>query len=201
MKRDKLTISAGAILLAAGIYYVCDPALIAAALLPIAAHELSHIAALQALGLRVIGFRAELKGFCIDYGGCTGAVGHALAAAAGPMGGLWYAWAASWAGNRLDSSWLCLSAGISLLLSAFNLLPALPLDGGRILAHLSRALLGDKRGALLTEVVGVTVGAVLLAAGVLLMLRGRGIALTLAAIWLLLYQEDKLGIVKEMEMM
>lgn len=201
MKRKKWKVSAGALLLGALLYFVWDPALLAALLLPIAAHELGHIAALLAMGLRLNGFRVELKGFCIEYGGCTGAAGHALAAAAGPMAGLWYAWAASWAGNRLDSSWLCLTAGVSLLLTLFNLLPALPLDGGRILAHLSRALLGEKKGALVTELAGVSVGAVLLAAGVLLMLRGRGIALALAAVWLLLYQEDELGLVKEPEIM
>ena len=172
MRRNGFKISVGAILLAAAAYYLCDGRDLAAVLLPMAVHELGHLIALKLLGLRINGFRVELKGFCIDYGGYTGAAGHALAALAGPMAGLWYAWAASLAGNKLGSSWLCLTAGISLVLSAFNMLPALPLDGGRMLAHLSRALLGDRRGALVTEVVGVSVGAILLAAGVLLMLRG-----------------------------
>ena len=201
MRGKKLSVSAGAVLLAALVYYLYDLETVAAVLVPAATHELGHLAALNLLGLRVNGFRAELKGFCIDYSGYTGAMGHALAAAAGPMAGLWYAWAASMAGNRLDSDWLCLSAGVSLLLSLFNLLPALPLDGGRILEHLAGAFLGDKQGALLTETVGAVVGAVLLAAGVLLMMHGRGIALALAAIWMLLYQDNRRGLVKGKEML
>ena len=201
MRRDRLKVSAGAVLLAALIYYIGDASAIAAVLLPAAVHELGHVAALRLMGLRINGFRIELKGFCIDYAGYTGAMGHALAAFCGPMVGLWYAWAASWLGNRLDSSWLCLSAGVSLLLSAFNLLPALPLDGGRVLAHLSRAVLGDRRGAWLTEAVSLAVGAVMLSSGVWQMLHGQGIALALAAVWLLIYQENERGIVKNREVL
>ena len=201
MRGKKLSVSAGAVLLAALVYYLYDLETVAAVLVPAAVHELGHLAALHLLGLHVNGFRAELKGFCIDYSGYTGAMGHALAAAAGPMAGLWYAWGASVAGNKLDSSWLCLSAGVSLLLSLFNLLPALPLDGGRIMEHLAVAFLGDRRGALLTETVGAAVGAVLLAFGVILMLHGGGIAPALAAIWVLLYQDNQRGLVKEKEML
>lgn len=201
MNKSKLKISAGAILLAALIYYMGDTSTIAAVLLPAAVHELGHVAALRLMGLRINGFRIELRGFCIEYAGYTGAMGHALAAACGPVAGLWYAWVASWLGNRLDSSWLCLSAGVSLLLSGFNLLPALPLDGGRVLAHLSRAVLGNRRGAWLTEAVGLAIGAVMLSAGVWQMLHGQGIALALAAVWLLLYQENERGIVKGREIL
>ena len=71
--------------------------------------------------LHVRGIRLQLKGFCIDYCGYTGAAGHALAAAAGPLAGLAYALAASGLAQRLESDWLGLTAGISLLLSLFNL--------------------------------------------------------------------------------
>ena len=55
--------------------------------------------ALLLLGLHIKGIRAELRGFCIEYCGYTGAVGHALAALAGPAAGLAYALAASTAGE------------------------------------------------------------------------------------------------------
>lgn len=201
MKRERFQVSAGAALLAAGIYYIGDPSVIAAVLLPVLVHELGHLIVLRLLGLRVCGFRMELKGFCIDYRGYTGAAGHALAAAAGPAAGLVYAWAASTAGSRLNHDWLCLSAGASLILSVFNLLPALPLDGGRILAQLSCAVLGQPRGTRLTERCGFAVGALLLAGGIWMMLAGRGAALCLAATWLLLYQEGGQGIVKSGEIL
>ncbi len=201
MRKVKLQISAGAVLLAALIYYIGDAESLAALLIPAAVHELGHIAAIYMLGLRISGFRAELKGFCIDYRGYAGALGHAAAAFMGPAAGFLYAWAASWAGNRYGSNWLCLSAGASLLLSAFNCLPALPLDGGRITANLAIAFLGNKRGGRFAELTSLLTGAALLGAGFWLMYLGRGAALTVAAIWLLLYQESGQGIVKSRELL
>lgn len=200
MNKPFLRAGTGAFLLAAILCFLGDGWDIAAVLLPVAVHELGHLIVLWLLGLPLRGFRIELRGLCIEYGGHTGAFGHALAAAAGPLAGLAYAFAASRVGNRLGSDWLCLTAGVSLLLSLFNLLPALPLDGGTLLLHLSSALLGNRRGAILTEVAGLIVGAAMLGGGFYLMLHGRGAALALAAIWLLLYQEDGRGLVKRCEM-
>ena len=171
---------------------------IAAILLAALFHELGHALALRLLGLHIRCFRAELRGFCMEYYGECGAVGHALAAAAGPAAGFAWAIGASVLGRRMD--WLSLSAGVSLLLSLFNLLPALPLDGGRILLSLSCAFLGERRGEKLTEGCSLGVGSLLLAFGVWLMLRGRGIALLTAAVWLLGYQESGRGLVKRPEM-
>ena len=65
---------------------------------------------------------------------------------------------------------------------------------------LSGAVLGERRGERLTEAVSLAVGAALLAAGFWLMLRGRGIALLTAAVWLLCFQENGRGLVKRPEM-
>ena len=164
----------GALLLGAGLFCLGDRESILAVALPVLAHELGHLLALWILGMPVRGFRLELRGFCIEYGGGSGAVGHVLAAAAGPLAGLAYALAAA-------------------------RLPALPLDGGTILLHLSMAILGDRRGRLLTEILGLMVGAALLGGGFYLMVRGQGAALALAAVWLLLAQEEGQGLVKRRE--
>ena len=167
-------------------YYLAPVDKLLAVLLPVLAHELGHILALRLLGLRIRCFQIELKGLCIEYRGYTGALGHALAAAAGPALGLLYALAASLLAARFHSPWLELTAGVSLLLSMFNLLPALPLDGGRILYHLSAALLGERTAARVANGFSLAVGAVLLGVGTYLMLSGCGLALELAAVWLLL---------------
>lgn len=185
MSREHFGISAAAILLAALIYFIADVDKILALLIPALFHELGHVFTLRLLGLRISGFRAELKGLCIGYSGYTGALGHALAAAAGPLWGLIYAMAASLLAQRLACQWLELSAGVSLLLSLFNLLPALPLDGGRILYALSSPFMSEASARRLVDISSLVVGLMLLALGTYLMLRGFGAAMDLAAIWLL----------------
>ncbi len=189
----------GALLPIAALFFLGDVWDIAAVLLPAAAHEAGHLLALWLLGLPVRSFRVDLQGLCIEYGGAAGAVGHALVAAAGPLAGLLYAFATSRAAAKLGSDWLYLTSGVSILLSLFNLLPALPLDGGHIVLHLGGALLGFRRGHQLTGALGLIVGASLLGMGFYAMLHGRGIALELAAVWLLLSQEGGQGLVKHRE--
>ncbi len=86
MNNERFSVGTGAILLAALIYFVADLDKILALLVPVLVHELGHVFTIRLLGLRINGFRVELKGFCIRYCGYTGAMGHALAAAAGPLG-------------------------------------------------------------------------------------------------------------------
>ena len=186
MRKERFGISAPAVAAAALLYYLAPTDKLLAVLLPVIFHELGHLLALRLLGLRISRFRIDLKGLCMEYRGYASGLGHALAAAAGPALGLLYALAASLLASRYSSAWLELTAGVSLLLSAFNLLPALPLDGGRILYHLSAALFGERVAARVADIVSLAVGTVLLGLGAYLMFRGFGLALELAAVWLLL---------------
>lgn len=186
MSRQRFGISVPAAAAAAVVYYLTPVDKLLAVLLPALIHELGHLLVLRLLGLRICRFQMELKGLCIEYRGYTGALGHALAAAAGPILGLLYALAASLLGAQYSSQWLELSAGVSLLLSAFNLRPALPLDGGRILYHLLSALLEEGTAARVVDIASLAVGVALLGLGAYLMFQGMGLALELAAVWLLL---------------
>ena len=200
MRKPLLRVGSGAFLIILLLFLTGDAWDIAAVLLPVVVHESGHLLALWFLGFPLRGIRFELRGLCLEYGGSGGAFAHVLAAAAGPLAGIGYAFAASRIGNRLGSDWLVLTGGVSLLLSFFNLLPAVPLDGGTILLRLSCALLGDRRGTALAEAVGLFVGAALLGGGFYLLMHGKGAGLTLAAIWLLIAQEDGQGLVKRREM-
>ena len=186
----KLKISAGALILAAVIYYTADFSALLCVGVPVLVHELGHVVCLRLLGLRIRGFRAELRGLCMDYAGCTNGLGRVLAAAAGPAAGGLYALAASYSGKIYGSDWLLCSAGVSVVLTAFNLLPALPLDGGQIFAELMTAALGSRRGIRAAELSGLVTGALLLAAGLWLLWSGRGAAVLAASIWLLLSQPE-----------
>ncbi len=201
MKRRNFYVSAAALAILAALFYLSKPEELAAVLAAVTVHELGHIIALWLLGLHIKGFRAEAKGFCIDYYGYTGALGHAVAAAAGPAAGFVYAYAASKYGAELNNSTLCLSAGTSLILSAFNLLPAMPLDGGRIFSQIAYAIWGDRWGGQICKIVSLFTALCLLAAGIWCMVNEKGAALLVASIWLLFYQEERPGIVKRREIL
>ena len=201
MRGLPVQIGAGAALLLAAVCCLGDLGTLTAVLLPILAHELGHLLALWLLRMPVRRFRVELRGFCIEYGGAAGALAHSFIAAAGPLAGLIYALLCSHYARETGSDWLCLTAGVSLVLSGFNLLPALPLDGGCILLRLSGAVLGEKRGRLVTEVCGLLVASGMLGGGLYLLSQGRGAALLVAALWLLFSQDAGEGLVKAREIL
>lgn len=182
----------------AAVYYVLEDKMFAALLLPVLVHELGHLLMLCMLGLRVKSVSIELRGICISYFGYTGAAGHALAAFCGPAAGFIFAWLAAAAGVRMSSDTLCSSAGISLTLSAFNMLPALPLDGGRIMQNLLGVFCSEYKTAAVCETVSLISGAGLLLFGLYALFLGKGAGLIIAAIWLLSCQE---GVVKRREIM
>ena len=188
MDRRRLTLSLAAVFAALCLYYRGELALLPALLLPVAAHELSHVLALRLLGRRVTGFRFDAQGLCIDYTGGS-ALSDAVIALAGPLGGVVYA---LWA-DHAEIAWLRESAGVSLLLSAFNLLPILPLDGGRVFS----ALCARHRG-LYRAVSGVLL-ALLLVVGVALAAWKKSTVPLAAALWLLLMRGDEEGLVKSGE--
>ena len=185
MNNNRIKVSAGALILAALIYYTADFGTLACVAVPVLIHELGHIVCLRLLGLRICGFKAELRGLCMGYAGCTSGFGRILAAAAGPAAGGLYALIASYAGKIYGSDWLLCSAGVSVILTAFNLLPALPLDGGQIFAELT----------------GLLTGTLLLAAGLWLMWTGRGAAVLVASIWLLLSQPENPALGRRKELL
>lgn len=201
MKQKHFAVSLGAILIGALIYSAASFSELAAIFTPVIVHELGHVVTLRLCGLRIRRFRADLGGLCIEYAGIATPLEHCAAAFAGPAAGLAYAFAASYFGKRSGNEVLILSAGVSFLLSVFNLLPVLPLDGGRIFSVAMTELLGSRRGDALTRGVGLVLSTALLMAGTWLMWRGDGTGLMLASLWLLIAQPDKAALVKRKELL
>lgn len=171
----RLIVSPWAALVTGMIIYSADSHTLLSFFLAVFAHELGHWICLRVMGCRIRALRWELSGLCIRYAGDPGRWGQAACAIAGPIAGLLYALLAAAIGPSGE-----LSAGISVLLSLFNLIPALPLDGGRA----AEALLGQSCAQRISRINAIlTIGL-----GLILFINGRGAALALAGLMLLAAQ-------------
>ena len=144
-------------------------------------HELGHAVEARRQGMEIEGITLWLFGGIAQFKGAFPSAGAELRIAlAGPLvsallGGSFVALAvAPWSGRAAGGvlAWL---GYINLILLAFNMLPALPLDGGRVL----RALLWRARGDFswathAAAVVGRGFGYLLVSLGVLLFI-GQGV--------------------------
>lgn len=129
---ERLRISPGVPLLLAAFVWLASPLLLGAILSAAVCHELGHWLVLRRVGGRiqklhitVFGAEMQVDDRRISYGG------ELLTAAAGPVSNLLLAAAIGLLGRWWEPMYLF--AGAQLVLGVFNLLPALPLDGGRIL--------------------------------------------------------------------
>ena len=109
MRRYKIKISAGGVLLLAALFFFMDARDFIALLLAAAAHECGHLAALRAAGCRIRGFSADAGGAVIERRGSAGPGWELICLAAGPAAGFLYALAASLAGGALGSGLLLCS--------------------------------------------------------------------------------------------
>ena len=122
----------GALLLLSLAYFFDDTGLFAACIPAIAAHELGHAAALVYFGAHIRKVSVRIYGAKIDYAGILGSREKAISLAAGPAAGAIYSAAA----YMLPGSFGKLSAMAGAVMTAFNALPILPLDGGQILTRI-----------------------------------------------------------------
>ena len=125
MKR--LELRPGFVALVCLAYYLCPGRVFWRWTLLCLLHELGHLAALAACGVRVERLRLRTLGAVIETEGCSSRA-EALCALAGPAVNLF----AFWALRRVEPG----AALLSLALALSNLLPVYPLDGGRALRAL-----------------------------------------------------------------
>lgn len=111
--------------------WLSSPEVLGAVLLAALCHELGHYAALRRRGGWVRAVRISALGAEMQVAGRMSYGGELLAAAAGPAVNLLLAAALGLLGRWWEP--LYLLAGAQAVLGCFNLLPILPLDGGRML--------------------------------------------------------------------
>ena len=179
--RPRLEASPGFLLLLGALYWLDEGVgLLFWGLLACAVHELGHVAAALAFGGRAERLSLTAVGAELTFTYRTPLTygRDSLVALAGPaanllLGGLFFAL------NRY------LPAVLSLGVGAFNLLPILPLDGGRILyGLLAEKLDPDWADRLLTASAGCLVG-LLAGVGVIVAVQYANVTLLLTALWLL----------------
>lgn len=179
--RPRLEASPGFLLLLGGLYWLDEGVgLLPWGLLACVVHELGHVAAARCFGGRVerLSLTAVGAELSFSYRAPLTYGRDGLVALAGPganllLGGLFY-----WQGRHLP-------AVLSLGLGVFNLLPILPLDGGRVLyGLLAERLDPDWADRLLTALAGCLVG-VLAGVGTIAAVHYANVSLLLTALWLL----------------
>lgn len=130
----RLKISAGGVLLLAALYFFLTVDELIALLLAAAVHEAGHILAIRLTGGQTFGITVGVTGAVITRSAPEGRAREAVCAISGPLSGLAYAVAAALLSSLIESEMLTLSSGMSMVLTVFNTLPVLPLDGGRAIA-------------------------------------------------------------------
>jgi len=104
-------------------------------------HELGHVLAARGYGWRIREVKLLPFGGVMETeeAGSRPALEEAVVAAAGPLQNLWMG-AASWLlgyAGIWDAAWADYLVEVNIAIGLFNLLPVLPLDGGRLLQALA----------------------------------------------------------------
>ena len=129
-------------------------------------HEAGHLMAMQLLHCRVERLEFRLSGLRLDY--TEGHLGYgrdALIALAGPFANLLAAGILVLCSRIQSTEAVYLAIGVQVLLAVFNLLPALPMDGGRVLQALVCWRWGMEQGSRLMMFTTALIAAGLLGVG------------------------------------
>jgi len=184
-------IGSGFVLLFALIYFFDDSGFLAALFPAVLVHELGHVLFMLFFGAYPRRLKATLSGFEIDYLGSLNDTKELIIALSGPFFGLLFALLCAKLGQLWSSDYMLMCAGIGFVMSYFNFLPALPLDGGRVLGFMLRALFGEDKARKFMRFVGLLTASLLLLSGLYCVAKGFGFALFLAGIWLFILQQNK----------
>ncbi|NLH00313.1 MAG: hypothetical protein GX488_00165 [Clostridiales bacterium] len=184
----RIRLGGGFMLFFALVYFFDDKGLIAALFPAVLVHEFGHIIALRLFRAYPTKLNATLSGFALDYSGSLSEKQEMLAALAGPAFGLIFTFICAKMGAYWCSDYLLMCSGLSFLLNIFNLLPAKPLDGGRILNFALISAFGSASAHKVIKYAGLITSAALISGGLFLIAKGCGFSLFTAGIWLFILQ-------------
>lgn len=138
-------------------------------------HELGHLAAAAALGVHALALEIMPLGGVVYISGLyrLSTAKIVLTAMAGPLVSL----SAALVAILFPTFFSLQFALMNLLLCAFNLLPGMPMDGGRVLAALLKVRIGIRRSVRIAVTMGRIIGALLLIFAAWLCLAGGAISL------------------------
>ena len=172
MKNVEWNVSAGAVLLFALMYFFDGSGLVSAAVPAVLVHELGHLIPLWLTGQRLRRISVGVFGLELDYAGYLEGAAALLCIGGGPFGGLAYALLTC----SLGGAFWRMSGAVSAALTAFNLLPILPLDGGRLVVVATDTAFAGK----LSRVAAL----LLMLGGAFIALRFHALSLLLMGAWL-----------------
>jgi len=188
----RIELGSGFLLLFALIYFFDESGLLASLLPVVLVHEAGHVLAMLFFGAYPTRLKATLSGFTIDYSGDTNEQQEMLVALAGPAFGFVFSVFFARLGQALGSEYLLMCAGLGFVLNVFNLLPALSLDGGRILIYFLRVAFGEEKAPRILWIVGLAAVFLLLGFGLYYIADKRSFSLFVAGIWLFVLQRNSL---------
>ncbi len=172
--RTEIRLTVGAILLPAFSLIAGEGEMLLAAILSLAVHEAAHLIAAKNLGLSAARVTLYPFGAVMRLDALlSDGRGEWIVAAAGPLGSLAFAAILQLIALLLISdAWIGRMTGTNLAIALLNLLPAFPLDGGRIFRALLSRVVRERtaRTVLLAFTALIALG--MIGAGVYLVLNG-----------------------------
>ncbi len=183
----KLKISGAALLALAAAYFFDSGSIVVGVVIAAAVHEAGHFVALKIRKQRVTELKLELWGLTMRSDCRMSYLTEIITSAAGPLASLLLAIIASFVGRYTGYQEAYIISGVSFIFCVFNVLPALPLDGGKVIYAAAALIFGLEKAERLSCILSCAVILVLLAAGTYILLRTKvNFTLLLTAFWLLI---------------
>ena len=186
----RVELGSGFLLLFALIYFFDDIGIIAALAPPVLAHETGHVLAMLLFGACPTRLCASLSGFSLDYSGDLSERQEMFTALSGPLLGFIFAVFCAKIGKLINSDYLLMSAGLGFIINTFNLLPAKPLDGERILKFALIKAIGANYAQIIMTYISFLITFLILGSGLFCISKGYGFSLFIAGIWLFILQQN-----------